>query len=101
VDWCSSSRLKLPAVYFPSGAVGYQVPSVTTPVNKCNRDVTTIKKSRANPTAVSTIDHRIPIIFEHNWLVPHVLGLGGLMMGFGLLGTVLVALLIVYLVRRA
>jgi hypothetical protein len=49
--------------------------------------------------AVSKTDQRGVILFQHNWLGLTHLGLGGIMLGYGLLGTIVVVLLIVFVVR--
>jgi hypothetical protein len=48
---------------------------------------------------VSITDQRNPIILQHDWLDLTHVGLGGTMLGYGLVGTIVVVLLIVFVVR--
>jgi hypothetical protein len=48
--------------------------------------------------AVSKTDQRTFVDLQHNRYVPH-LGLGGSMLGYGLVGTIVVVLLILYFAR--
>jgi hypothetical protein len=48
---------------------------------------------------VSKTDQRRLFFFQHNWLGLILLGLGGTMLGYGLLGTIVVILVVVFIVR--
>jgi len=49
--------------------------------------------------AVSKTDQRRLITFQHNWLDLAHFGLGGTMLGYGLAGTVVVIVLVIFIVR--
>jgi uncharacterized membrane protein len=48
---------------------------------------------------VSKTKRRKLITFQHNWLDLTYFGLGGTMLGYGLLGTIVVVVLIIFVVR--
>ena len=48
---------------------------------------------------MSKTEQRRLITFQHNWLDLTHFGLGGTMLGYGLLGTIVVVVLIVFVVR--